>query len=295
MAFNVNPLDWFEVGQRIGKAKKSSLNYAVEGSLADYNTNQSEERKFQRDVALEREKAKIKAEYSPLSGQIGMFAFDPETGTVEQVASLPKGSQVRSKFNPNVFQQKADIQNQAAIGKKQMMGAGAEAGRMALAKESQKNIQDIKNILFPDGTPESFMRSIAAESNIFGGFSEEAQNVFRKAGASLAGRQLISTGVAARPEETEALRKQFVANIKSNPQAAFNALNELQNFYGEYLNTVDPSSMFHQQGSGIYQTGSSGQTPSNSKYQIDQILTISGKDYRVVDNSDPNDPDLEPV
>ena len=239
-----------------------------------------EERKFQREIQMEREKAKIKSQYAPQSGQVGMFAFDPETGTVEQVASLPKGSQVRSKFNANILQQKADIQNQSAADKKSMMGAGAESGKIALAKESINNINDIKKLLFPDGTPDSFKRGVAAESNIFGGFGQEAQEVFRKSGASLAARQLISTGVAARPEETEALRRQFIANFKSNPQAALNALNELQGFYDNYLGTADPSGMFHQQGSELAQPGTSGQPPTASQGGT-SYKTRSGVGYTI--------------
>lgn len=216
-----------------------------------------EDRKFQRQLQLERYKADLKHQGG--NENVGVYSFSPYDNKLQQVAAVPKGSIVRNE------QFSLGERTQAALEKKQASGAGAEAGRIALAKESIGNLKDIKKILFPDGTPESFKRSIAAESNIFGGLSEPAQNVFRKAGASLAARQLISTGVAARPEETEALRRQFVANIKSNPHAAYQALDELERFYGDYLGVADPSGMFHQQGSEIQQETTSGQPPVDSE------------------------------
>jgi len=34
---------------------------------------------------------------------------------------------------------------------------------------------------------------------------------------------------------------------------------------------------------------------SGQTYQVNQIIEIDNKKYRVVDASDPNDPDLEPI
>ena len=53
-------------------------------------------------------------------------------------------------------------------------------------------------------------------------------------GAALSGRQLIQTGVAARPEETQRLIQQFAPNLFSNPKSALNGLNELEVFYKNY-------------------------------------------------------------
>ena len=181
----------------------------------------------------------------------------------QALEGLPSGFVPESyKLGSTTFKNPAYVQslNQSRTGaflqRRAAIGAGAESGRLQLAKESINNIRDIRNILFPEGTPDSFRRGVAAESNIFGGFSQPAQDVFRKAGASVAGRQLIQTGVAARPEEVEALRRQFIANFKSNPSSAFNALKELEDFYGGYLGIADPSGLFHQQGkSGFQKTG----------------------------------------
>lgn len=134
--------------------------------------------------------------------------------------------------------------------------SGEVGGRIALAKESIKNIQDVKNILFPTGKSESFKRRIAFGSNLPGGtlpilaqrgWRQEEQDVFRKMGAALSGRQLIQTGVAARPEETAKLVAQFAPSVGSNPQAALNGLNELEEFYKSYLKQTLPEERFKKQ------------------------------------------------
>ena len=108
--------------------------------------------------------------------------------------------------------------------------------------------------MFPDGTPKSFRRDVAFGSNVPGGtapligavipdtvpFGEKGQTVFRKVGAALSGRQLIQTGVAARPEETAKLVSQFAPNWASNPKSALEGLQELKSFYQSYISEIDP-------------------------------------------------------
>lgn len=131
--------------------------------------------------------------------------------------------------------------------------SGDIGGRLTLAKESIKNIDDIRKILFPGGTPESFKRTTAFASNLPLGalpifpqrtWGKAEQDVFRKMGVALSGRQLIQTGVAARPEETSRLIAQFAPSVGSNPDAAWNALNELEDFYKSYITETDPEYRF---------------------------------------------------
>lgn len=131
--------------------------------------------------------------------------------------------------------------------------AEGNVGKISLANESLKNIEDIKKILFPDGTPKSFDRGAAFQGNtphitvpFLGAVTptylttEKGQDIFRKMGASISGRQLIQTGVAARPEETQKLIDQFAPHVASNPEATLKGLNELQSFYKDYLNNAIP-------------------------------------------------------
>jgi len=128
----------------------------------------------------------------------------------------------------------------------------AQIGHYTLAQESMRNIDDVKKILFPKGTPESFNRGAAVKSNIPGSnlpiignvipdvmpWSKEGQDIYRQIGEALAAKQLIKTGVAARPDETRAMTKRFMAGIESNPESAFSALNELGEFYQNYISNL---------------------------------------------------------
>lgn len=125
-----------------------------------------------------------------------------------------------------------------------------KAGLYNLAKESLTGIDNTIKILYPTGEPKSFKRGIAFGSNLpainvpFIGpitpkmspiRSAGMQDVFRDTGAALAGRQLIQTGVAARPDETENLRNQFAASLTSNPKSTLEGLKKLKTFYKNYI------------------------------------------------------------
>lgn len=125
----------------------------------------------------------------------------------------------------------------------------AELGKLSLAQESIPNIDTVIKTLFPDGTPKSFRRDIAIAANppafgLFKGgipFSKEGQNIARLMRTSLAGRQLIVTGVAARPDETKDLMKAFYAGAVSDPEAAFSGLMQLKDFYRSYIKNLKES------------------------------------------------------
>ena len=155
------------------------------------------------------------------------------------------GMNIEFPQSPEEVQQ--GIQNKVRETQAIELGKGiptAETGKVALARESIKNIQDVKSMLFPKGTAQSYRRDIAAGSNLplsglpgvpsnLGLYSP--QTVFRKVGAAISGRQLIQTGVAARPEETLKLIRQFAPSGLTSSKAALDGLNELQKFYEDYL------------------------------------------------------------
>lgn len=130
-------------------------------------------------------------------------------------------------------------QEERAEKRKEGVVSQAETGRDVLAREAIQSIGKARKILFPKGTAKSFNRRIATTSNIpfIGGslpFDFEAQEVNRLLGGALSGRVLIKTGVAARPEEIQEERERFLSGLGSNPQAAFNALEQLESFYKDY-------------------------------------------------------------
>ena len=123
-----------------------------------------------------------------------------------------------------------------------------KSGLATLASESIRNIRDVRKTLFPSGDVSSFRRGVAASANIpLGGlpgvpnaapFSEHGQDINRRVSAALAGRQLIQSGVAVRPDETKQLYAGFAPGFFSNAQASLNALNELEAFYENYLTSL---------------------------------------------------------
>lgn len=185
-------------------------------------------------------------------------SFDPTTGE----AKLTIGETAESKLEQ---EKKKEI----------IKGVSGEVGgRVALAKEGIKNIQDIRKILFPTGEAKSFKRTTAFASNLPGGtlpllpqrgWGKAEQEVFRKMGAALSGRQLIQTGVAARPEETARLIAQFAPSLGSNPEAAFNALTELEDFYKSYIQQTDPEARFGKPQEKSISAIKEGQTATNPK------------------------------
>lgn len=158
-----------------------------------------------------------------------------------------------------------------------------QAGLATLANESVVNISDLKKILFPDGTPNSFRRDIALKSNLPligpAPFDKDAQNVARKIGSALAARQLIQTGVAARPDETKALVKNFAADYFSDPQAASDALDQLANFYSTYINTVKT------RGKNLDTVQYSTQTQPTDQFKVGEMRTgANGQKGRYMGN-----------
>ncbi len=121
-------------------------------------------------------------------------------------------------------------------GKKEIRAA--DVGRDVLAEESIVGIKTVRKLLFPKDTVKSFKRGAALKSKIpligAAPFSFEGQEIRRLMRTAIAGRQLIQTGVAARPDEVELLVDNFIAGATSNPRSAYNALNQLETFYKNY-------------------------------------------------------------
>lgn len=133
--------------------------------------------------------------------------------------------------------------------------SGDVSGRLALTKVGGDYVNNIKSILFPDGTPQSFDRKTAALArlnrpmqqvsriapNVDKKDVENAQNINRWFENAIKGKVLIQTGVAARPEEVESERRGFIASAFSEPESAYMALDELQGFYNSFMSLMDPS------------------------------------------------------
>lgn len=217
--------------------------------MDSFNKQLESKAKIKEAMTLEKAKNKIESD-SDVSAAQKIFGGGGGTGGF--MPSEVKVGRVTYK-NPNYTEEINSLRNDASLDKRRMQGAGPDAGKLQLAEESIKNIQDMKKMLFPDGTPDSFKRQAAYSMRPFPfkkpiPNSYEGQTLFRKGGASITGRQLIQTGVAARETEHEEIGKQFIADAFSNPRAAFDSLSELEDFYSGYMQKADPSNLFHNAG-----------------------------------------------
>lgn len=154
----------------------------------------------------------------------------------------------------------------------QMGVPAAESGRLTLAKEGIKNILKIRKELYPDGTPESFQRSDAFKSSVARGkafpTSPEGQRLYRLGSTAISARQLITTGVAARPDETKSLTDAFVADAFTNPQSGFEGLQQLEDYYKDFLKTTAPNK-YDQFISEIYKPSESDSNGSSTSTNYD--------------------------
>lgn len=243
-----NPLEFFSAGQKMGQSKGAGLSAGVGTVMDSFNRQLESKAKIKEALTLEKAKNKLEMDADVGAAQ---KIFGGSGGTGGFMPSEVKVGRTTYK-NPGYSDEINKLRNDAAIDKKSMQGAGPEAGKLTLAEEAVKNIRDMRKMLFPGGDSASFQRQAAYSMKPWPfnkpiPNSYEGQTLFRKSGASISGRQLLQTGVAARPEEHEELGRQFIADAFSNPRAAYDSLDELESFYNSYMQKADPSGLFHGQ------------------------------------------------
>lgn len=133
-----------------------------------------------------------------------------------------------------------------------------KAGLYGLSKESIGNIDKIVDTLFPnkeaktlEERAKSFDRGAAFQSNtpnlklplgmqIGPDFiaTEKGQDVYRWASTAVSAKQLIQTGVAARPDETRKLVQAYIPSGVSSSKSSLKGLKELQDFYVTFNNDL---------------------------------------------------------
>ena len=250
MAFNqFDPIRGYKAGKEVAK----------DSGILDAFGASEEERKFQRQLQLETHKASLKRQGG--DEDVGVYSFSPYENKLQEVARVRKGSIVRNE------QPTLDDRNQAAINKKEALGAGAQSGGINAAIQAKKSSDKALSILFPDKTPGSFRRDIAAKKGLLGSttLSEEGQNLKREYGIALDMFNKQVTGLAFSDKEYQNRLNQFQVDLLSNPAAAYESIKKLGDMSTDYLKIADPSGMYYQQGSEIEQSASSGQPPVSDK------------------------------
>lgn len=234
-----NPMEGFEVGQAIGKSKKSSLARSA-GYMSDL-TKERDKKSFGMDKVIQTMMLK-----QAIQPSTGVFSWNPTSGQLEQEATVPKGSIVRNTTGTEDVMAKKSAE-------KTVTGAGAESGKIAFIKTALKEgIPGARNILFPTGDTKSFNRTAATASTIWGGgpmpLNKDAQNLYRQLGSALSARRYMLTGQAANQQEIKEAVNQFMSQWGSDPDALAQGISQIENEFNEYLNTIDPSGLYHAQG-----------------------------------------------
>lgn len=229
-------MEGFQIGQNIGKAKRSTFSRSSEGVLDQFNKTQEMRAKFAGELGLESAKNQL-----PPSAK-DQASIDASKSTI----SLNKAKEKDLINNPGG--RRRTLTPEDLADRRKMLGMPPDAaGRLESSLEGVRALRHMKKLLFPDGTPESFQRQIAMKKNVFGGLPNdyESRTLYRRAGQAIAGKLLVQSGVSTRPDEYEKIGRQMVASAFSNPREAFEALNEGENFYTGFVNDVDPSKLFH--------------------------------------------------
>lgn len=251
------------------EAQEAQVANAIPQAVAAFiQGRQQQVENQQKDMLL-----KINAANAGYKIDNGQLTLDPDApvrqkGMIDEMLKAQRIGALQRQADDPYGTKRAVAQKKAV--EEEMGVSAADAGRFSLAKEGMKSILQMKKELFPDGTPESFQRSDAFKSSVAKGKafpnSPEGQRLYRLGSTSIAARQLISTGVAARPEETKALTDAFVADAFSNPQSAYEGFNQLESFYKDFLKTAAPN-QYDKFVKEVYGDGESSGSPITADVQ----------------------------
>lgn len=194
---NLDPFRNFDRGYKVGSTGRKPL----EGVMDAFDEEQKAKRKFGYDVALEKEKAKAKAEYMP-NAQTGVFSFNPFTGEFNQVSTVPKGSVVRNTLGPENLKERETIKQEAqTIGKQKETGS-----KLGTAVKRLKIVNQQFNQALPT-SKNPLMQRIAGPTAVFGaktGLNPNAKLLALKRNSRPIGIQLIRAfGEVGNLSETE--------------------------------------------------------------------------------------------
>lgn len=208
---------------------------------------------------------------------------------------------LEKKFEENYLGLKTEAEKTA-----ENKGLSIETGgKLAMVKQAKKDIQEARQMLFPDGTPKSFSRSRAFVSNlpgsrapIIGGiipqsmpFNEMGQKIYSRLQNAVAAKLRVETGAQANPSEVENILARFGVTSFSDPKAAWDAIKRLEEFMDTTIDITDPGQKFASAGG----QNTLSELAKQPKFKPgDTIQGKDGKTYRVI-GGNPDDPDVEEV
>lgn len=222
-------------------------------------------------LALEQEKLQAVQSGNQIEAQRLQAEIDKQNAQAQQMQNLQAGGQFKPKSMtvggvnfervPTEEERQAELQNKAQEeqAKESRKGLPIETGgKLAMVKQAKNDIAEVRQMLFPDGTAESFDRGRAFNSNlpmsrapILGAvipqampFNEMGQKIYSRLQNAVAAKLRVETGAQANPSEVENILARFGITSASNPKAAFDALQRLEGFMDETINITDPAGRF---------------------------------------------------
>lgn len=190
------------------------------------------------------------------SNGVNVFAFDPATRSVQPASggqNLPRGSRViPTRIGSEEAERTAAARTRGAQSEKGL--AGESAGKLINLQTAFDDLQEAKNILFPDGTPTSQRTDLLQRlgtplqvGSLVGGEKSDrtdAQKVISRIQNAIAAKLLVQTGVAARPDEIRRLMAQFQPLARLTDEANFDRMNRLEEFLRSGAQVIDPTGRF---------------------------------------------------
>lgn len=203
----------------------------------------------------------------------------------EVAASMPKvpvdpqadlyAKSTEQKFNilsgkmeptPEALAAKDQIEINKKVQEKKSAGIAMETGgKVVMATQAIKDLQDARKMLFPDGTINSYDRKLAGKSNIplVGAWPNDAksQMLYSRMQNAVAAKLRIETGAQANPSEVKNIMNRFGISLVTAPEAAMDFLNRLEGFMSDTIKITEPGAQDKKEGNSQYKVGDILDTP----------------------------------
>lgn len=254
----------------------SSFQESLQGLTNTILAQKQREQQFNEAIRMMMMEAQIKQQFDPeaqFRQQMLQMFQQPLQQPQQQIGGgfRPKsftygGFTMEKQPTEEEFQQglQRKLQEQQAL--ESQKGLSIETGgKLAMVSQAKKDIQEVRDMLFPEGTAKSFKRGLAFVSNLPGSrapligaiipqalpyapwwakASEQGQKIYSRLQNAVAAKLRVETGAQANPSEVENILRRFGITSASSPQAAWDALQRLEDFMNTTINITNPSGRF---------------------------------------------------
>ncbi len=146
----------------------------------------------------------------------------------------------KQKEGQQVIQQK--VNEARALEEGKPLSADA-AGKLAMVKQAESDLNDAESLLFPGG---KFSPGMAIQTNFPGGGfpATEGRQVFSKILNAVNAKLRIETGAQANPEEVKNILQRFLPTARDSDTTAKDKFRRLKEFMSDTKSILDPRGRF---------------------------------------------------